>query len=61
MVCFHFRFTSMKDWKIMYIFSAKKKKSIREVIHQPAAEKEVHSSAASEIKLLGFFFPLSLA
>lgn len=26
-VCFHFKFTSLKkDWKIMYIFSAKEKK-----------------------------------
>lgn len=39
-VCFHFRFTSLKkDWKIMYIFSAKKKKSIRKVIQQRAAAK----------------------
>lgn len=59
-VCFHFRFTSLKrDWKIMHIFSAKKRKSIRKVIHQRAAEqklqkKKTHSSAASEFSTVLF-------
>lgn len=57
-VCFHFRFTSLKrDRKTMHILSAKKRKSIRKVIHQRVADqklqkKTTHSSAASEFSVL---------
>lgn len=59
-VCFHFRFTSLKkDWKIMYIFSAKKKKSIRKVIQQRAAAKNSLKCCFRIFTFFFFFFFLS--
>lgn len=58
-VCFHFRFTSLKrDWKIMHIFSAKKRKSIRKVIHQRAAEQKLQKKK-NPTQVLLQNFPLS--
>lgn len=60
-VCFHFRFTSLKkDWKIMYIFSAKKKKSIRKVIQQRAAAKNSLKCCFRIFTLFFFFSSLEM-
>lgn len=61
-VCFHFRFTSLKeDWKIMYIFSAKKKKFNKKGDTSTSSRKKCTQVLLQKFQSLFFFFYLSLA
>lgn len=61
-VCFHFRFTSLKkDWKIMYIFSAKKKKFNKEGDTSTSSRKKHTQVLLQKFHSFFFSFCLSLA